>query len=562
MGRSRWIEGAGIGVSCDGALPDAVSGPSVVRGIERRAFLRALGAVGAGALLVGRFGPVAEALAATDTSAAFPDGVKCGDPRPDGATIWTRVPAPAGGGLARVAWLVAEDPGFQRVVKGGLVFVDDRSGHGVKVEVRGLRPDRWYWYQFVSQSRVASPAGRLRTAPLPDALPDRLRFAFASCQQRGVRGIDGRESLYLSHRAIAAEDVDFWMHLGDYIYVSDFGDLTLADYRRRWRIFHSNPLLQALQAQVPLVAMWDDGEFYNGVDRTGDPARLAAARQAWFEHMPLRPVGGSAGIAQRSHRSFPWGRLADVFMIDVRSYRDPEVPANASLFGLLDLQDSRIPPGEQMFAAGRTTLGAEQKQWLEDGLAGSSATWKLIGNPYNMNPWKVEDLDTPALRAANPGLQRNAGVYVSNEAWDDYQAERREVLEAIGRHGVSNVVFTSGHTHFYLASELQPDFDDPASPTLAFDFVTGSLTADPDPRSLAPEDLLRSFETLLLSANAPYMKYVNLLEQGYALVDVTPEALVVEFRAVDTFDPAATARTTARFRVLAGSRTLEILPTA
>jgi len=554
MGDGRWIEGAGI------ALPPAVDGPAVASGVERRTFLRALGAIGAGALLAGRFGPVADALAASATTDAFPDGVKCGDPRPDGASIWTRVPAPAGGGLARVVWMVAEDPAFTRVVTGGLVFVDDRTGHGVKVEVRGLRPDRWYWYQFVSQSRVASPAGRLRTAPLPDALPDRLRFAFASCQQRGVRGIDGRESLYVSHRAIAGEDVDFWMHLGDYIYVSDFGDLTLADYRRRWRIFHSNPLLQELQAKVPLVAMWDDGEFYNGIDRTGDPARLAAAKQAFFEHMPLRPV--TPGPPLRSHRSFPWGRLADVFLIDVRSYRDPEVPANANLLGLLDLQDSRLPPGEQMFAAGRTTLGAEQKRWLEDGLAGSRATWKLIGNPYNMNPWKVEDLDTPEARAANPDLQRNAGVYVSNEAWDDYQAERREVLEAIGRSGVSNVVFTSGHTHFFLASELQPDFDDPASPTLAFDFVTGSLTADPDPRSLASEALLRTFETLLLTANAPYMKHVDLLAQGYALVDVTPEELVVEFRGVDTFDPAAEPRTVARFRVVAGSRTLEVLPLA
>jgi alkaline phosphatase D len=261
----------------------------------------------------------------------------------------------------------------------------------------------------------------------------------------------------------------------------------------------------------------------------------------------------------RSHRSFAWGRLADVVMIDVRSFRDPEVPANGSVFGAIDVQDSRIPPGEQMFAPGRTTLGAAQKTWLEDVLTSSTAAWRFIGNPYNMNPWKITDLDTPELRAADPNLQRNAGVYVSNEAWDDYQAERRELLAFIGQHDVRNVVFTSGHTHFYLACELQPDFDDPSSPTVAFDFVTGSQTADPDPLTRAPAFLWKAIETGFLEANAPYMKHTNLLDQGFALVDVTPEECIVEFRVVDTFDPNAAARTAARFRVRNGSRTLDVL---
>jgi alkaline phosphatase D len=176
-----------------------------------------------------------------------------------------------------------------------------------------------------------------------------------------------------------------------------------------------------------------------------------------------------------------------------------------------------------------------------------------------MNPWKIQDLDTPALRAQNPLLPRNGGVYVSNEAWDDYQAERRDLLEYIWRQQIRNVVFTSGHTHIYLASELQPDFDDPAWPTVAFDFVTGSLTADPDPRTIAPEPLLLAAEGIMRQANDPYLRYVNLLDQGYAVVDVTPEELIVEFRVLDTFDANAVPRTAARFRVVNGGTTLETL---
>ena len=173
-------------------------------------------------------------------------------------------------------------------------------------------------------------------------------------------------------------------------------------------------------------------------------------------------------------------------------------------------------------------------------------------------PWKIVDRDTPELRAQDPNLQLNGGIYVSNEAWDDYQAERRELLEHLIAYGVRNVVFNSGHTHIYLASELQPDFDDPVSPVAAFDFTTGSQTADPDPRTIAPEDVLHLAEQVMLDANTPYLRHVDLLNQGYAVVDVTPEELVVQFRVLDTFDPDAEARTAARFRILNGGRTMDV----
>ncbi len=521
-----------------------IAGPEVgASGVERREFLKGLVALGAGGLLAATLGTGGRASAAGTMSSAFPDGVKSGDPLPDGSVIWTRVPAPLDGAPVPVLWLVYEDESERRVVRGGIEQVDDRLGHACRVRVRGLRPDRWYHYVFHAQGGHTI-SGRLRTAPLPGATPDRLRYAFASCQQRTA-------SRYVAHRAIANDDVDFLMHLGDYIYVSDTGDTTLDRYRDRWRIFHSNPLLQELHARVPLVAMWDDGEFYNGVDRTGPPERLEAAKRAWFEHMPLEP-----GPDFRSYRRFSWGRLGEVFMIDVRSYRDPEVPANVPplIPGIDPLagQDSSLPSGRAMFEPGRTTLGAEQQRWLERSLRRSRAAWKFIGNPYNMNPWKLVD------RSDTEGA--GEGVYISNEAWDDYQAERREFLAFVDRARIENVVVTSGHTHFYLASELQPQHDDPTSPVVAFDFVTGSLTADPDPRTIAPITVLRIGEAIMRDNNAPYLKHVDLVEQGYALVDVTPEEAIVEFRGIDTFDENAEPYTFARFRVRDGSRELETLP--
>ncbi|MFT6050544.1 MAG: alkaline phosphatase D [Halioglobus sp.] len=515
------------------------------RTMPRRDFLRALGAlVAAGA--VGRSlvftSPV---VAQSELSSIFPDGIKSGDPKSRSSVIWTRVAA-NGSEPISVLWSVAEDEYMQNVVRGGIRDVDASTAHNLHVDVTGLRPDRWYHYRFEVDG-VGSVIGRLRTAPKANSTPGRLRYAFASCQQR-------TQSYYVAHRAIAKENVDFLLHLGDYVYVSDGGTQSLEDYRQVYQRFHSNPDLQALHAQVPLVPVWDDGEFYNGVDRTGDPQRLANARQAWFEAMPIK-----RRKKDRTYRLLQWGKLAELFLLDTRQYRDPEVPANASFGGLLDAQDTTMPPGEDMFAPGRTTLGIKQQGWIKGRLARSKARWKVIGSSYDMAPWKIVDYDTPELRAADPDLQKNGGLYVSNEAWDDYQDERRKLMRHIESEQISNVLVSAGHTHFYKASNIQPDSDDENSPITAMEFVTGSLTADPPATELAPIELLQLAENIMMGANSPYLKHIDLVHQGYAIVDVTPEETIVEFRVIDTLDPNAEATTHARFRVVNGVPGIETL---
>lgn len=515
------------------------------RTMPRREFLRALSVlVAAGA--TGQSFLAADYARADDQAAQFfPDGIKSGDPTPGGAVIWTRV-ATENAERVAVLWSVAEDALMQNVVRGGFRLVDASTGHNLHVKVRGLRPDRWYHYRFEVKG-VGSVVGRLRTAPRTFSSPDHLRYAFASCQQR-------TQSHYVAHRAIANENVDFLLHLGDYIYASDSGTQTVEDYRGVYQRFHSNPELQALQAQVPLVAVWDDGEFYNGVDRTGDPQRLANARQAWFEAMPVM-----RNLTDRTYRSLRWGNLAEFMLLDTRQYRDPEVPANTTFAGLLDAQDTTIPPGEEMFEPGRTTLGSWQLAWLARRLARSPAQWKILGSSYDMAPWKLVDFDTPELRAADPDLQKNGGIYVSNEAWDDYQDERRRLMRFIERWKIANVLVSAGHTHFYKASNIQPDFDDINSPITAMEFVTGSMTADPLPTEIAPIELLQLAENIMLEANNPYLRHVDLLHQGYVVVDVTPEETIVKFRVIDTLDPTAEAQTRGHFRVVNGVPGIETL---
>jgi alkaline phosphatase D len=533
------------------------SGPSVVadgRGMTRRELLAGLG-LGVGATVVLGACTMPSPGAAPPTPppgvpdpAPFGEGVMAGDPMPGASTIWTRVAPPASGVDVGVLWTVAEDPAFTTIRAGGLAVATAADGHCVTVPVDGLGFDRWYYYRFETSGGDGVPAavsrtGRLRTAPAPGSSPDHLRFAFASCQQIN-------DSWFVAHQAAAAEPgLDFFMHLGDYVYVSDTGTITLEDYRDTYRRWRAQPLLRDLQAAVPMVAMWDDGEFYNGVDVTGDPARLSAAKQAFFDYFPVVDPGD-----QRLYRSLSWGDLADVPVIDVRAYRDPSVDT-------IDYTSANAA-----YDPSRSTLGAAQYAWLTSALAASSARWRLVGTGYNIGPWKLVNLEF--LRAFRPDLPPNAGIYAPNEAWDDYPRERRDLLQFLVDHGVTDTAFVSGHTHTFLTTELRPDTDDPASPTVAFDFCTGSLTADPDVRraylgDLPPdvaEGVVRLGEQFVLSQNAPYLRYMNLVEQGYTVVDVTPEEMVVTSRLIDTSRPDAVARDGAKFRLTPGATRLEVLP--
>lgn len=524
------------------------------RGMSRRDLLKGLG-FGVGATVV--LGACAVPSPAptppvpppgVPDPAPFLDGVMAGDPAPDGSVIWTRVAAPADGHDVAVLWTVADDAGFTSLRAGGLVLATAATGHCVSVPVSGLTADRWYHYRFESAGpsgeQVASRTGRLRTAPAPGTSPDRLRFAYASCQQIN-------DSWFNAHLAAAAEpDLDFFMHLGDYVYVSDSGTLTVDDYRGMYRRWRQQPFLRDLHAALPCVAMWDDGEVYNGWDATGPADRLEAAKQAWFESFPLVDPGG-----RQAYRRFGWGDLADVSMIDVRSFRDPAID------GIVYLDDGGA------YEPGRTTLGAEQYQWFTEGLAASGAAWRVVGNPYNINPWRLVNLEF--LRAFRPDLPPNAGIYAPNEAWDDYLQERRDLLQFLVDNGVTDTVFASGHTHIALAAELRADFDRPATPVAAFDFCTGSLTADPDPRRAflgdlpleVAEEVLRAAERFVLSQNRPYLRHMNLVDQGYTVVEITPEETLVTIRNIDTTDPSAAAVDGARFRVAKGAQRIEVLPT-
>jgi len=177
--------------------------------IGRRRFLEVLAALGVSQTLPSR---------ATDRKVSFDSypftlGIASGYPAPDGLVLWTRLaprPLDPDGGLAPepvlMRWEVAADESMKSIIFSGETTAEPAWAHSVHVEVRGLAPDRWYWYRFRAGG-AESVVGRTRTAPAAAAPAQRLRFAFASCQQY-------EQGFFGAYRHIVADQPDLVAFLG------------------------------------------------------------------------------------------------------------------------------------------------------------------------------------------------------------------------------------------------------------------------------------------------------------------------------------------------------------
>ncbi|MFE6359757.1 alkaline phosphatase D family protein [Streptomyces sp. NPDC057806] len=509
---------------------------------DRRRFLTAGAAVlGAAASAQLWLPATARAAGTALPEGVFSLGVASGDPLPDGIVLWTRLaPDPLNGGgmpdaAVPVEWELAEDERFRKVARRGTAQARPEYGHSVHVDVRGLRPGRRYWYRFRAGGRL-SPVGRTRTAPHPRSSGGELRLALASCQ-------NWQHGWFTPYADMLAQDPDVVLFVGDYIYESvpsatalrrheGTGEpYTLEQYRNRYAQYRSDPDLAAMHAGAPFVVTFDDHEVDN--DFAGeipqDPAkqphdafvaRLTAAYQAYYEHMPVRATAVPNGPHIRMHRRLEFGRLARLNVLDTRQYRSDQATTQA---GAMD--------------PSLTLLGAAQKQWLLDGLQDSPARWNLIASQIMM---------------AETDLLVGAGKQWFYDAWDGYQAERNRFLKEF--RSVRNPVVLTGDRHLTMVSDLKEDFADPASAVVGAEFVGTSISSNGD----QDQDAFRR-EWDPRRADNPHWKLLD-AHRGYHLFDIRRDGIDAQVRVVDTVRrQTAVPSTLARLRVEAGRPGVEVV---
>ncbi|MGI5449295.1 alkaline phosphatase D family protein [Streptomyces sp. CA-243310] len=505
---------------------------------------------------------------AAETAPAFLHGIASGDPLPDGVLLWTRVtPSPEavpGSGLGpatAVGWEVAEDRNFARVVASGSVTATAAADHTVKVDVRGLRPHTPYWYRFTAGATV-SAIGRTLTAPPVDAATPGIRFGVVSCANW--------ESGYFSaYRHLAARtDLDAVLHLGDYVYEYASGAypeakyvvrphqprheiVSLADYRTRHGTYKTDADLQALHAAHPVVAIWDDHEFANdawsgGAENhtpgtEGDwAARAAAAKQAYFEWMPVR-----ASIAGTVYRRLRFGSLVDLHLLDLRTFRSQQVKVGS---GAVDDPE-------------RTITGRAQLDWLKSGLANSNATWKLVGTSVMISPVAFGSLPAHLLKplAKLLGLPEG-GLAISTDQWDGYTDDRKELLGHLKDRGIRNTVFLTGDIHMAWANDVPVNMATyPGSGTAATEFVVTSVTSDNiDDILHVPADTASLVAEAAIKAANWHVKWLDMDSHGYGVLDVTGERSQMDYFVVSDKRRQDARSTWARsYRTLNGTQKVE-----
>ena len=314
----------------------------------------------------------------------------------------------------------------------------------------------------------------------------------------------------------------------------------LEDYRWLYKKYLTDPDLQDARALYPFVQTWDDHELLNdywqSYYKDQSIAELkVAANQAWFEYVPaalssggrkndhshardFAPVAVTAATAgefddhylsnepnnlaavnsMTIYRSLKWGDLAELFIVDGRSYRGPrglpqellsigrhpypEVPVGPLLISTLSAgrtANHGNPPDEIEYL-GKTLanprknrprgsmLGKRQKTWLKHGLRNSSARWKLLGLNVGLMRHGFDD-------SFRDGGHKNGLLWT--DGWDGYPLERVEMCSFFRDEQITNLVSLTGDRHAHLAGVIYDDFDasDPAS--VLPEFAVGALSA-------------------------------------------------------------------------------------
>ena len=431
--------------------------------------------------------------------APFYWGVASGDPTPDGVVIWTKVQAISNPVIQTQTWQVSTDEAFLNVVASGSVDALAMNDLCVRSEVDGLEPDTYYYYRFTdTQSGNTSQVGRTKTAPIGNV--EEMTLAVASCSSI-------YSGFFNAYRNIANNDeVDLMIHLGDYIY--DFVDSeeqirvpdpfpetpeNLQQWRDRHAYYLLDPDLRLARQMHPWVVIWDNHDFGDGTEGGG---------QAFWEYVPRRDYHNDI---ERIHRSYSFGNLLDLIMIDIEKFRNMD----------------EVAPGES------SVLSNDQRDWFLQELGNSESKWRIVGNQKMFGGWYSEGIP---LWLPIP----NAGGVFDDGSWDGFMAERDTVLQFVEENEIDNFMVISGDVHMSFCMDLSRDprngsvYDgETGDGALGVEFIPASISRGNFDESGIAEPIANIAADISGGIN-PHHQFTNFIDHGYGIVKITPDTLTAQ----------------------------------
>ena len=521
----------------------------------------------------------------------FYHGVASGDPLSDRVIIWTRV-TPEADSTIHVKYFVATDTSFKNIIKTGEILTDSTKDYTVKMDVTGLTAGSTYYYYFNAIGKN-SVIGRTKTVPAGANENSQLKFAVVSCNnyEGGFFNAYGR----IAER----NDIDAVIHLGDYIYEYAPGQyrtaslknrngnlapayeiINKADYRLRYSVYRLDEDMMSAHQQHPFISVWDDHEFANDAYVTGAQNhtegvegvwtnRKALAKKVYFEWMPIRD-----NATQSVNRKIAYGNLMELFMLDTRIEARDMPPAH--------FDDADVPV--------RKMISKEQFDWLIDGMKASPAKWKVVGNQviiskYNLGFAAGSTTNPPAPNPTDINKIRSVeDLFVDD--WRGHPTQRAALIDSIKNKKINNVIFLTGDSHCSWAFDMvtTPTIYPNAGslnmplPSPSYDRVSGAGSVAVElgtpgissqnfdealplntalgfqyqmnnPFSLAQVGLAKTkIDTMAGNTGYvhynPHLKYVDLVQQGYMMLDVKKDSSQADWYYVNILDSTSKAQTT------------------
>jgi alkaline phosphatase D len=448
------------------------------RGLTRRHLL----VRSATTIAIGGLGSLAKPyLSRAADRPAIASGIQSGDVSAGSAVIWARADRAA---RMQVEYSTVES--FASILGSCSVDALPESDFTSKVLLDGLPAGQDIFYRVRFENRDESGidgetrVGHFRTAP---AERSSVSFVWSGDTAGQGWGIDPARGGMRTYRTMRDNRPDFFIHSGDHIYADcpvppelklpDGGVWrnivteeksvvahSLVQFRGNYKYNWLDENFRAFHADVPVFAQWDDHEVTNdwspvgsadatGYAEDGTSKLVARARRAFFEFMPIRAIPEREG---RIYRKVSYGPLLDVFLIDMRSYRDSTWNKRD------DRSDAFI-------------LGAAQLAWLKRELLASNATWKVIA------------ADLPI------GLISEDAIALGDGPPDRREHEIADLLSFMKRAGIRNTVWLTADMHYTAAHHYDPNRAVFSDFEPFWEFVSGPLHAG----TWAPGELDNTF---------------------------------------------------------------------
>jgi alkaline phosphatase D len=455
----------------------------------------------------------------------FYHGVASGDPLTDRVIIWTRVTTDTAS--LQVKWRVARDTMMQNIVAQGVFTTDASRDYTVKVDVTGLQPDTYYYYEFEALGRY-SQRGRTKTTPVGNVA--NYRIAVVNCSNYSFGYFNAYDAIRKRN------DVDFVIHLGDYIYEDglrtgpnaidtlkrrtfpEYDAYDLVSYRQRYAWYRLDPSLLELHQQFPMVVIWDDHEFAN--DAFADTsayhypatqgtwaARKETAIRVYKEWIPMREDTSRSNIINFQQKI---GNLADIIYTENRIEKKDVNSSQQGLDLITNVDNLEFDtPDKPMH-------GVRQMEWMSQQLKNSTATWKVLANQVVFASFVYKQT---ILGLSFP--------WHSAAGWDIYPLERKQILDTINQYNIKNMVVLSGDIHVAMAFDI-PNGVTPYNPSTGEGSAGVEFVGD----NVVNGGLFGGQQSYMYSNNQ-HLKYVNPNSTGYFVVDLTPTSACADYWQTD-----------------------------